>query len=106
MSARFWIGLALLQTAWGAADLPFRFEANLGQAGPEAKYVARGAGFLLSLEGGGTTLSLRDAALRTRFLGAARNPVLEPVDLLPAQTNYLVGADPGAWLAHVPTYAR
>lgn len=107
MGDRFWVGLLLLQPLWGSAsDLPFRFEANLGQAGPETKYLARGNGFLLSLEGRGTTLKLHDAALRTRFLGANKRSSLDPLDPLPVRTNYLVGADPAAWRRNVPTYSR
>jgi hypothetical protein len=64
---------------------PFRFEGNLGQAGLETKYLARGNSFLLSLEGRGTTLKLRDSARRTRFLGANQRPVLDSSPLTSAE---------------------
>src|SRR5258708_5549104 len=34
-----------------SAISPLRFEPNMGQAGPEVRYIARGAGYMLMLAG-------------------------------------------------------
>src|SRR6202051_748375 len=107
--------------------LPLAFEPNLGQANPEAKFLARGAGYELFLtpkesvfvlNTGGKKSSttkqnsgLRPAAsghsaavLRMRLLGANKNPVLTSQNELPGKSNYLSGKNPENWHTNVPNY--
>jgi uncharacterized protein (TIGR03437 family) len=93
-------------------SLPFRFEANQGQADPSIRFIARGQGYNLSLTATGSALSLfdrehrRSAIVRTRIAGGNRNPVLEPLDHQLTQTNYIRGNDPAKWLRDVPSWSR
>ena len=94
--------------------LPLNFEPNRGQAGPRVKYLARGAGYTLTLGRDGALLSLksrddegaRAATLRMSFPGA--NRTTRPVGLGPtgAVSNYLNGRDPRGWVTGVENYAR
>src|ERR1700694_3362486 len=85
-------------------SLPFRFEANQGQADPSVRFIARGQGYNLGLTATGSALSLfdlehrRSAVVRTRIVGASTSPLLEPVDRQITETNYIRGNDPAKWL--------
>ncbi|MFB3779165.1 MAG: SBBP repeat-containing protein [Bryobacteraceae bacterium] len=91
-------------------NLPAWFEPNLGQAGSEVRYLARGAGYTLTLEQAGAALSLIDGAqaarLRIDLAGGNAAPVVEALDRQPARTNYLVGGRPDRWRTGVPHFAR
>jgi len=107
--------------------LPLAFEPNLGQANPEAKFLARGAGYELFLTPKESVFvlntgekksittkqdsGLRPAAsghsaavLRMRLLGANKNPVLTSQNELPGKSNYLSGKKPENWRTNVPNY--
>src|SRR5215207_125966 len=104
--------------------LPIRFEANRGQAGGAAKFLARGAGYTLFLSEKGATLRLRHNApksdddnpgaraasdrstLRVRLEGSNRSPKVSGVEEMRGRSNYLVGRDPSRWLTGVPVYAK
>jgi uncharacterized protein (TIGR03437 family) len=92
--------------------LPFRFEANQGQADPSVRFIARGQGYNLGLTTSGSALSLfdlehrRSAIVRTRIVGANRSPVLEAIDRQSTKTNYIRGNDPAKWLRNVPSWSR
>jgi uncharacterized protein (TIGR03437 family) len=93
-------------------SLPFRFEANQGQADPSVRFMARGQGYKLDLTPTGSALSLfdaehgRSAIVRTRIVGANRGAHLEPVDRQSTETNYLLGNDPAKWLRNLPSWSR
>src|SRR5260370_4644179 len=95
-----------------ADTLPFRFEANQGQADPSVHFIARGHGYNLGLTATGSTLSLfdsehrRSSVLRTLIVGANASPQLQPIDRQPTETNYLLGNDPAKWLRNVPSWCR
>jgi hypothetical protein len=107
--------------------LPLAFEPNLGQVNPEAKFLARGAGYELFLTpkesvfvlntGGKKSVitkqksGLRPAAsghgaavLRMRLMGANKNTVLTSQNELPGKSNYLSGNKPENWRTNVPNY--
>jgi hypothetical protein len=88
--------------------LPFRFEANRGQADPSIRFIARGRGYNLGLTATGSALSLfdmdrrRSAMVRTRIVGANQSVVIEAIDRQSTETNYVRGNDPVKWLRNVP----
>ncbi|HEV8132517.1 MAG TPA: SBBP repeat-containing protein [Acidobacteriota bacterium] len=138
-------GLGLLTTADRATEsrlrtayqkLPLGFEANLGQAPSDVKFVSRGSGYNLLLtttdivvalardQGGSRsdrrnqvranepakrieTLNSRvESVLRLRLLGTTPSPVVAGLDELPSKVNYLLGSDPGQWHRDIPTYSK
>jgi len=107
--------------------LPLAFEPNLGQANPEAKFLARGSGyelfltpkesvFVLNAGEKTSVIAAREsglrpgasghsaAVLRMRLVGANKNPVLTAQDALPGKSNYLSGKNPENWRTNVPNY--
>lgn len=106
--------------------LPLRFEANVGQVDPAAKFVARTAGGTVFLTNSETVLSIGSkaapapktppdpgtapstaadpAVVRMHTLGA--NPQAQPegVNALPGVTNYLIGNDRSKWRSGVTSY--
>jgi uncharacterized protein (TIGR03437 family) len=80
-------------------QLPLRFEANRGQAGPQARFVARGAGYALFLTEAEAVLRLRKggdgaatATLRLRPVAANPAPSIHGLDELPGRTSYFAGS--------------
>src|SRR5713101_6943577 len=125
--------LAAARVAANFGQLPLRFEANQGQVGRRASFLARGRGYSVLLENNGLTMILdappsatlqkgwtsavdrrRDAmrrsadraALEMRFVGANSAPVMEGADQQETRTNYLLGNDPQRWHTNVPSYGR
>ena len=109
--------------------LPLTFEANQGQTGAQAKFIARGKGYSAFLTAGGMVLSLRptpgvqanqmaDATptaglnqslkttLQFKLLGANPNPTIIGEDEQRGRVNYFFGKDPKRWHTNVPSYAR
>src|SRR5450432_584881 len=105
---------------------PLAFEENRGQSSPEAKFLARGAGYEIfltpeesvfvlkapSVAGAPKTKLLKFAStssasiLRIKLLGANFVPVLTSEDQLPGVTNYLLGKNPANWRTNIPNYRR
>src|SRR5437588_8325444 len=48
----------------------------------------------------------QSAVLRMKLVGADSAPQVEGLDLLPGQSNYLIGNDPKQWRTNVHNYAR
>ncbi len=88
-------------------QLPLSFEANRGQAGESADFIARGQGCALFLNSTEATLAIHNSqsAIKLKLLNAAHSPA-EAVDPLPGRSNYFIGNDPGEWRTDVPTYSR
>jgi hypothetical protein len=105
---------------------PLRFEPNLGQADPSARFIARGSGVAMGLEAGGLRMLFGELApvdpeaggprLKTgrlrlgarvllRFLGARSDRWPTGVGLGSAVSNYLSGSDPARWVRGVPRYS-
>jgi hypothetical protein len=85
---------------------PF-FEANVGQAHPQVRFLSRGRGaqlFLTNQEAVfGTSTS---AILRLRLQGANRHVEPKGVEPEPGHSNYFVGSDPRNWHRSVSQFAR
>lgn len=93
-------------------QLPMSFEANRGQTDNRVKFLSRGSGYTLFLTATESVLSLRQgtdekpAVLRTRLVGANRNPQIAGQNELPGKVNYLMGQNPNGWRSNVSTYAK
>ncbi len=89
------------------AQVKLHFERNMGQAGSDVRYVARGQGYSVELRDSAASLTLREkgATVNMRPLGASpsRPTAAEP---LRGKTNYLLGQDRSRWITDVPTYGR
>ncbi|HWY25838.1 MAG TPA: SBBP repeat-containing protein, partial [Nevskia sp.] len=97
-------------------ELPLRFEPNVGQAAPEAQYLARGEGYDIFLSASGPVLSLRGnapgqahapvppAALRLRLVHASPSPRLHAERPQASLSNYFIGNDRSAWHRDVANY--
>jgi len=113
--------------AWGNAAICF--EANHGQAGTEARFIARGPAYYFALSPTAATVSLRkfqsasaDAtahqgrasagrpvdfrSLRLEFVGADPEAEVAGEDELRGRVNYFLGDDPANWRTEVPLFAR
>jgi len=93
------------------AKLPMYFEANTGQADPEAQFISRGRGYALFLTKSEAVLSLRDQGarsrtIRLRLVDATPNAIVEGIDPLSGTVNYFVGNEPGQWRSGVPTFEK
>jgi Beta-propeller repeat len=92
------------------AQLPLSFEANRGQAGDSAGYLARGSGYMLRLEATTASFQLRtrtdSAELRMRVLGGDPCAQAEELNELEGKVNYFIGSDPAQWRQNIPTYGR
>ncbi|MDQ6777711.1 MAG: SBBP repeat-containing protein [Actinomycetota bacterium] len=99
------------------AALPLRFQRNLGQTDARVKFFSQQPGSTLFLTGSGTVLSVvthgagatatrgvRSAVVRTRLIGASRDPRVEGVGRLAGSSNYLIG-DRSKWRQRVPGYS-
>ena len=104
------------------------FEANVGQAGEQVKFLTRAHGYTVFLSDEEAVLALaspdskqggarpgQDAAsdaepapmppvLKLRWAGAAAHA--EGIEELEGKINYLIGNDPTAWKTNIPTFAR
>lgn len=101
--------------------LPLAFEANVGQADPSVKFLARGQGYTLLLTATEAVLAPhwqagkthqqaegRDkrTVVRMRLVGANSRARVVGLDELPGKSNYFVGSDPSKWRTNVATYGR
>lgn len=96
-------------------QLPLIFEPNQGQADPQVKFLARGAGYGLFLDATSAVLAMPTAhstspgqsqqLVRMKLVGA--NPVAATTgtDPLPGKTNYFVGNDSHQWHTGIPQFA-
>jgi hypothetical protein len=92
------------------AQIPLSFEANRGQVGDSADYLARGPGYTLLLEATTASFELRNgtesAELHLRLVGGNRNAEAEELNELEGKVNYFTGNDPAQWRQNIPTYGR
>lgn len=118
--------------ARGYGSLPLSFEKNLGQAGRDVKYLARGAGYSIELDKDEATLLLahhevtggsrlqqlsRKSAtqlapaatadmLQLRLIGHSPKVAVSGESRQEVTVNYFAGNNPAKWLSGVPTYER
>jgi uncharacterized repeat protein (TIGR01451 family) len=95
--------------------LPLVFEPNQGQANPEVRFLASGAGYSLLLNESGAVLALQTAPksgrpvgeqfVRMKLAGADPAAVISGTGPLPGKSNYFIGNDPRQWHSGVPQFA-
>ena len=96
---------AIPQAKAAMARLPLRFEENRGQWDPSVRFTARSAGANLQLTAHGPAFLVGSSRVEIGLVHANASPVIEPLDQLPATTNYLVGAR-SQWHTGIANYAR
>ncbi len=97
---------AMAQARSAMAQLPLRFEANLGQMNSEVRYAARSGGVTLLLTSHGPSFRLPGSRrLDVSLLNSNHAPEIEPLDRSSARIDSYVGS-PGRWRTHIPSYAR
>jgi Beta-propeller repeat len=93
--------------------LPLGFEPNVGQADPEARFVAHAPGLNLFLTARGAVWTIPPEtpagpprAVQLSALGASRRVRLEALERLAGNANYLIGSTPERWHTDIPTYRQ
>ena len=94
-----------LQAGATLSRLPLHFEENRGQASPDALYVARGAGYSITI-GLTNRVILRHLSIEFQLAGANAPARIKAETLLDGQVNYLRGSDPKQWLSGIPTFEQ
>ena len=91
-----------------ATEAPLSFEVNRGQADPNVRFLARGDGISIYLTAAEAVLAVGPSAqiVRMGWMGANPRPQIEGEIPLAGRANYLVGRDPSAWHAGIPTFGR
>jgi hypothetical protein len=89
--------------------LPLAFEANRGQTGDMAKFLAHASGYGMMFEPGGIAFVIpgekQPQTVRLSWIGAQTQNILGEQPLT-GRINYLHGNDPKAWVTDVPIFAR
>ena len=89
-----------------ARNLPIAFEPNRGQAPSDVRYLARAAGYAVSLSPGSIKVQSSAGAFRMRFPGANRRARLEALEPLAGTANYFLGGDSSQWRTGIPTFGQ
>ena len=87
------------------AALPLRFEENRGQASPDARYVARAAGYSLELTAHGPAMMLGARRVELRLGSSNPSSTIAAEERMAAATNYFIGRR-AQWHSAVPNYSR
>jgi hypothetical protein len=87
------------------ARLPLRFEENRGQWDASVRFTARAAGANLQLTARGPAFLVGAHRVEISIVHASPSPVIEPLDRMPATTNYMVGAR-SQWHTGIANYSR
>ncbi|MGE0129949.1 MAG: SBBP repeat-containing protein [Blastocatellales bacterium] len=94
--------------------LPLSFEANHGQAGKTAEFIARGQGYTfflnsteatLALKKSGKNLRTNKSAIKMKLLNASASSA-DATGLLTGKSNYFIGDDRAEWRTGIPNYSR
>jgi hypothetical protein len=96
---------AIPQASAAMARLPLRFEENRGQWDASLRFTARSAGANLQLTARGPAFLVGASRVEIALVHASPSPVIEPLDRLPATTNYMVGAR-SQWHTGIANYSR
>ncbi len=87
------------------ARLPLRFEQNGGQWDPSVRFTARSKGSNLQLTAHGPVFQVGSSRVEIGLAHGNTSPVIEPLDRLPATTNYMVGPR-SQWRTGIANFAR
>ncbi|MGA9544037.1 MAG: SBBP repeat-containing protein [Candidatus Sulfotelmatobacter sp.] len=105
-------------------QLPLIFEPNQGQADPQVKFLAHGAGYSLFLDTNSAVLAMqaapssssssasaaqpseqsREQFVSMKLVGANSAAALAGADPLPGKSNYMIGNDPQKWHSGIPQF--
>ena len=97
---------AIAQARSAMAQVPLRFEANLGQMNPDVRYAARSGGFLLLLTGSGPSFHLPGSGrVDLTLLNANHAPEIEAIGRSSARIDSYVGGR-DRWRTNIPSYSR
>src|ERR1017187_3151384 len=97
---------ALSQAKTALGRLRLRFEANRGQWDPTVRYAARSNGYALLLTAGGPVVAFSGSQrVDIKMLNSNRAARIEPLDQLPAHTDYFMGSR-AHWHTDIPNYSR
>ncbi|MGZ6638247.1 MAG: DUF7948 domain-containing protein, partial [Solirubrobacteraceae bacterium] len=94
----------------GYERLPLGFEPNRGQALPNVRYLAHGAGSVVALTDHGALLRLASSKARPGgelgigFVAGSRPLALVAQQGLRGKVNYLIGNDRSRWHTGIPTF--
>jgi hypothetical protein len=98
------------------ADLPVRFEANIGQADATVRFLSHGRNadffltpsevFLAFHQGGKAGQSNPPSLLQLSLSSANPNVRIKGLDPLVGKANYFLGSEPSRWRVHAQTFAR
>ena len=90
--------------------LPLSFEPNRGQPEPSAQFLARGAGYYVTVNSTGSRVVLRTkekaAEIDTHLLGSNPASRLTPGDALPGHSAWFRGSDRSKWISNIPNFAQ
>jgi hypothetical protein len=102
--------------------IPLAFEANIGQASSDVRFLTRAAGATLLLRDQEALLLLPDKVVRSKgnssqgrsnfsmlrieFAGATKPKSISAQELQAGTSNYLLGNDPARWHTRIPNYGR
>jgi hypothetical protein len=87
------------------ARLPLRFEENRGQSDPSVRFTARSAGTSLQLTARGPLFEVGSTPVEIGLVHANAKAAIEPLDRLPAMTDYMVGPRE-QWRTGIASFAR
>jgi hypothetical protein len=96
---------AIPQARAAMARLPLRFEENRGQWDASVRFTARSAGANLQLTARGPAFLVGANRVEISLVHASASPVIQPLDRMPATTNYMVGAR-SQWHTGIANYSR
>jgi hypothetical protein len=85
--------------------LPISFEQNKGQVGTGRLFLARTAGYSLSLNRNGVEIGGKHS-IHFGFVGASTSVRVMGSGKLPGSVNYFVGNAPSRWHVDIPTYRK
>ena len=85
--------------------LPLRFEENRGQFDSPVRFMARSAGGKLQFTSRGPEFLVGSSTVEIGLVHGNAAPKIEPLDRMPAVTNYMVGAR-DRWRGGVANFAR
>jgi hypothetical protein len=88
------------------AKIPLCFEANRGQTDASVKFLTRGKGYTLFLTSSEAVISLQGNVVRMKLDGANAHTMVQGLELLPSQSNYITGNDPKKWHTNVERYSQ